>query len=247
MSKPRELPEPPEVVVLDRPEPCPYLEERTARLPLRLPLRPLSPHETDGRLAAGDRRYGRLLYRPTCPGCSACEALRIRLDDYELSRNQKRVLRVGDRELELVLGRPIVDAQRLELYERHKMGRALATDHHEPVTEEIYRSFLADSCCQTIELRYLYDGELVGVAITDVSASSLSAVYCYFEPDHQRLSIGTYSILKQIELARAWGLDFLYLGLYVADNRHMRYKARFLPHERLIDGTWRRFDRSTGA
>ncbi len=27
------------------------------------------------------------------------------------------------------------------------------------------------------------------------------------------------------------------------DCRAMRYKARFLPHERLIGGAWRRFDR----
>ena len=243
MSRPRELPEPPEVVVLDRPEPCPYLDGCTARLPLRLPLRPLSPHETDSRLAAGDRRYGRLLYRPTCPECSACEALRIRLSDYRFTRNQKRVLRRGDGVLKLVLGRPDADADRLELYERHKLGRGLTTEQHEPVTEEVYRSFLSESCCQTIELRYLLDDVLVGVAITDVSASSLSAVYCYFDPEHHRLSIGTYSILKQIELARTWGLDFLYLGLYVAGNRHMSYKARFRPHERLIKGTWRRFER----
>ena len=49
------------------------------------------------------------------------------------------------------------------------------------------------------------------------------------------------------EACRAWGLRYLYLGLYVADCRHLAYKARFLPHERLIQGEWRRFDRPAEA
>ena len=59
------------------------------------------------------------------------------------------------------------------------------------------------------------------------------------------MSLGTYCILKQIEACRAWGLRYLYLGLYVADCRHLAYKARFLPHERLVNGEWRKFDRET--
>jgi hypothetical protein len=34
---------PPELVVYDREQTCPYLKQHTARLPLRLPSRPLSP------------------------------------------------------------------------------------------------------------------------------------------------------------------------------------------------------------
>jgi arginine-tRNA-protein transferase len=48
-------------------------------------------------------------------------------------------------------------------------------------------------------------------------------------------------VLKQIGLCRQWGLRYLYLGLYVAGNRPWPYKARYTPHERLIDGAWQRF------
>jgi len=68
--------------------------------------------------------------------------------------------------------------------------------------------------------------------------SSLSAVYCFYDPDYDALALGTYSILKQVELCRDWGLRYLYLGLYIGDCERMRYKSRFTPHERLLDGSW---------
>jgi arginine-tRNA-protein transferase len=81
------------------------------------------------------------------------------------------------------------------------------------------------------------------VALVDRAEDALSAVYCYYDPTYGSLSLGTYSILKQIELCRSWGLRYLYLGLYIAGSEHMRYKARFLPHERLLDGRWTEFAR----
>ena len=47
-----------EQLVHDQPEDCPYLEGRTARMPLRWQLRALSGEELDAALAAGDRRDG---------------------------------------------------------------------------------------------------------------------------------------------------------------------------------------------
>jgi arginine-tRNA-protein transferase len=57
------------------------------------------------------------------------------------------------------------------------------------------------------------------------------------------VGLGTYNVLKQLECCREWSLDYLYLGLYIAQSPRMNYKARFLPHERLVRGTWRRFER----
>jgi arginine-tRNA-protein transferase len=68
-------------------------------------------------------------------------------------------------------------------------------------------------------------------------------VYCCYDSAFSRLRPGAYSILKQWQQCRDWGLTYLYLGLYVAGSAHMAYKARFAPHERLIEGVWRRFDR----
>ena len=232
---------PPELLVLDRLSHCPYLQGRVARMPLRLPVRELTRWELDERLAAGDRRQGAVLYRTECPTCKACEPIRIPVRDYALSRSLRRIERRADRVLTHELGPPTLNERRLELYDRHKDGRRLG-DGASKIEAQDYSEFLVATCCESFELRYYRGQELVGVAITDRGETALSAVYCAWDPAHADLAVGTYSILKQLELCRAWGLEWLYLGLYIAESGPMRYKARFLPHERLIEGRWQRFE-----
>lgn len=208
---------------------------------MRLPTRALAPEELDQRLDEGDRRHGSFLYRPSCPGCRACEAIRIDVTRFRPSRTHRRVLRKGDAVLSVEIGDPVADEERLRLYDKHKRERDLINGSGEPLDLKGYEGFLVDRCVRSFELRYRLDGKLVGVAVTDRGASSLSAVYCLWDPDYSKLSLGTYSILKQIELCQHWGMRYLYLGLYIEQNEHMRYKARFVPHERLIEGRWQRF------
>ncbi len=234
---------PPELVVHDELQPCPYLEDRVSRLPLRIPARGLERDELEERLSRGDRRQGLFLYRPACPGCVACEPIRVDLQRFQPNRSQRRTLSRGDGLLTVELGEPVADLQRVALYNRHKAMRGLSAGQGE-VDVRSYREFLAMTCCDTIEIRYRLGQELVGVAIADRSSAALSAVYCYYDPSYERLGLGTYSILKQLELCRMWELRYLYLGLYIAESLHMRYKARFLPHERLLDGQWQEITRA---
>ncbi|MBM4375075.1 MAG: arginyltransferase [Deltaproteobacteria bacterium] len=235
--------QPPELVVYDEPGTCSYLKTETWRLPLRLPVRPLTREEFGARLAEGDRRQGRLLYRTACPTCRACEPIRLDVSRFVPTKTQRRVLRKGDAAIEVLLGPPVVDPGRVRLYNAHKNERDLASeDRH--TSADGYRTFLGQTCCETFEMRYLVGSELCGVAVVDRADDALSAVYCYWDPARSALSLGTYSILKQLELCRLLGLRYLYLGLFIGACEAMSYKARYLPHERLIDGEWREFARS---
>lgn len=249
MTKPRLLPhnrvvpgDPPELIVYDRLQPCPYLSDRVARMPLRIPARLLQRNELEQRLEIGDRRQGIFLYRTSCPGCRACEPIRIEVSAFQPNRSQRRALVKGNERITVEVADPIADERRVELYNRHKELRGLSSDR-DGIDLEGYREFLVVSCCESFELRYRLDGELIGVALVDRSEDSLSAVYCFYDPVLERLGIGTYSVLKQIELCKSWNLRYLYLGLYIGESERMKYKARFLPHQRLIDGTWQTFER----
>jgi arginyl-tRNA--protein-N-Asp/Glu arginylyltransferase len=233
---------PPELVVYDRQQTCPYLKDQVARLPLRLPSRPLSAEELGARLQGGDRRQGFVLYRPHCPTCTACEPIRLTADTYNATRSQKRILKRGNENLTMSIAPPTVDGRRVAIYNAHKAARDLR-DGQPPIDEDGYRDFLVASCCDTFEISYHHEGQLVGVAICDRAHDAVSAVYCCYDPEFSHLGIGTYSILKQLELCVEWRLPYLYLGLYIQRCDSMEYKARFRPHERLIEGEWIEFER----
>ena len=230
-----------EVVVLDELHRCSYLPGRVARLPYRHPVRELSPDEFDQRLAAGDRRTGVLLYRTECPGCQSCEPIRLDVQTFRPNATQRREERRGDALLSVQLGEPAIDSQRVELFNLHRRARRLDRGD-EPVDRAAYAEFLVHSCCRTWELSYWHQGRLVAVAIADVGQAALSAVYCYYDPQFRGVSLGTYSVLRQVQLCRQTGRRHLYLGFYVAQSPHMSYKANFHPHQRRIGGQWRDFE-----
>ncbi|QDU77383.1 arginyl-tRNA-protein transferase [Bremerella volcania] len=226
---------------IDVEETCPYLPNRLAVLPFYLTDFRAEPEAFDQALAEGVRRSGIFIYHTQCPGCCACEPIRIPVEDFEPRRRHRRVLKKAEAELRVEIGEPIIDRKRVELYNKHKVGRGLG----EPGSEIDLRSlkeFIGITCCDSREFRYYRGDDLVGVAIADVGRQAMSAVYCYFDSELSELGIGNFSVLKQIEACRAWGLKYLYLGFYVAGNAHMKYKASYLPHERRIDGVWQRFE-----
>jgi arginine-tRNA-protein transferase len=229
--------QPLEIVVFDTPHPCSYLPGRTARLPYRHPVEMLSPEQFDRRLAEGDRRSGMFLYRTKCPRCQACQPLRLDVQQFRPDATQRRMQRRGDALLRVNINPPVIDRQRVRLFNLHRDGRGLASGDL-PLDEQSYAEFLTDTCCQTLELSYWHEERLVAVAIADAGRDSLSAVYCFYDPAFRLLSLGTYSILRHVELCRATSRRYLYLGFFIAESPHMSYKARFRPHQRLIDGQW---------
>ena len=225
------------LLVQDQLQPCPYVDGFTARMPLRLPIGSVTPELTDRLLAMGYRRSGDFVYNTQCPACSECQPTRVDVNRFRHTSSMRRVIKRGDRDLTCHWGDPRVDAKRVWLFNLHRSKRRLGEPEQE-IDAEGYRMFLADSCCSTKELAIQLNGELVGISVVDLGAMSLSAVYTHFDPQVLRYSLGTYALLKQIEYAIETGRQYLYLGMYVAQNRHLNYKAKFKPQQRCIDGVW---------
>jgi leucyl-tRNA---protein transferase len=228
------------IIIQDQLQPCPYLSHTVARMPLRLPIGKLSGDMTDSLLALGYRRSGDFVYRTQCPQCVACEPTRVLVDEFRWTTSMRRVLKRGDANLRVEIGPVKSDPSRIQLFNLHRQLRHLARDE-EPVDEEGYRSFLVESCCDTFELSFWLGPKLAAVSVVDQGTQSLSAVYTYFDPALSKFSLGTYSILKQFEQAQQLQLKYVYLGMYVAENKHLNYKARFMPQQRFIAGQWHGF------
>ncbi len=228
-------------VVWDQIEECPYRPEQLARLPLRLPSRMMTPDELDTRLALGERRSGRMVYRTQCPACTACEPLRVPVARFRPTTSQRRAWRRNEGVVHVEVGPPELSEERLALYNRHKLERGLSRTE-EPLGPIGYRAWLVDTCVESREFRYFVGTKLIGVSIVDVGRTSASSVYHYFDPDESRRSLGVYSVLREIAWCAEAGLEWYYLGLYVEDCVHLAYKAAYNPHQRRIDGVWTDID-----
>lgn len=227
-------------IINDDISPCGYLAGQVARLPMCMPTLPITRGRFDELMEAGYRRAGSLYYKTQCPACSACEPLRLDVQRFQLSRSFRRIVQRTS-QLRFELGEPEADERRVELFNLHRRVRKLSRSESDLSLYE-YQSFLMNAPNPSLELRIWQAEELVSVAITDIGQNCLSAVYCYFNPDLAELSLGTLSILKQIEFAQANSLQWLYLGFYVAANQHLCYKARFKPHQRRVGDRWLDFE-----
>jgi leucyl-tRNA---protein transferase len=228
------------VNVINEPENCPYLPGQRMHLPFRMPTRRLTLEEFDLQLEQGDRRSGPLLYKPTCASCNACEAIRVGVTTFSLSRSQRRVWNRNHEMVSIQVVRPTVSPRHLELYNRHSRERGLSL-RAEYSTERDYRFFLMETCVDTWEVQYHAGGKLIGVSILDFGALAVSSVYHYFDPDESWRSLGVYSVLREIALCAERGIEWYYLGLYVAACSHLSYKADYLPNQRRIQGVWQDF------
>ncbi|TWU33387.1 arginyltransferase [Novipirellula artificiosorum] len=225
------------VVIQDQTQPCPYREGVVARMPLRLPIGNVTPEIMDKMLAMGFRRSGDFVYRTECPECRECQPTRVKVAEFEWTRSLRRVLKRGDRDLNCRWGHPSVDSNRVEMFNDHRQVRSLG-GFDEPVDQDGYRAFLCNTCCDTRELA-IYRGEkLVALSIVDVGRESTSAVYTHFRPEESVYSLGTYAVLKQIQWANETDRPFVYLGMFVAENRHLNYKARYRHQQRFVAEQW---------
>ncbi len=215
--------------------PCPYLAGREfhAFHPNLAPGSPPYRQLMDQRF----RRSGGQLYRPMCPGCDACQPLRVDVATFRPRSDQRRAWRRSD-DLTVTWHPRGLDAERATLYQRYQEVVHTPTD--EPAPPEF---LIEDGGVPGGEL-HARDaaGRLLAVSVCDLFNDALSSVYCYYEPDESRRSLGTFMALCELSLCRERGLRWWYLGFLVHGCAKMEYKARYRPHEVLEGGQWVRYD-----
>ena len=227
-------------------QPCPYLPERTERK-VFTPLRGTRAADVNDRLSVnGFRRSQNVAYRPQCPGCNACVATRLVVDGFAPSRSDKRTIR-RNAGLHRVVRPAIATEEQYQLFRRYLEDRHAGGAMTEMDALD-FASMIEDSTVRTQVVEYHAQGEdgepeLVAACLTDVMADGLSLVYSFFEPSRAKDSLGNFIILDHVDLSRALGLSYVYLGYWVDGCRKMAYKTRFDPTEVLVGGRWRRLAR----
>jgi leucyl-tRNA---protein transferase len=224
------------VVFLSPLDQCSYLPDRLAQL--RYEFAPgLTAADYMPRLKAGWRRFGQVMFRHECPTCRMCESLRVPVETFCPSANQKRAWRRNVGEVHVGFGTPSSSREKLELFRRfHRFGHQTKGWPADPGHD---LRFFTNNPYPTEEWTYRVGDRLVGVGYVDVLSEGLSAIYFFHDPAEGKRSLGTFNVLKTIDVARERGLPHVYLGYYVEGCRSLEYKNRFQPNERLNGtGSW---------
>lgn len=225
------------------PQPCPYLPGRMERKLFTALSGPGAQDLNDALSEQGFRRSQTVLYRPSCPECSACMSARVRVKDFRPSRSQKRILK-RNRDLVRVANAPWATEAQYSLFRRylearHAGGGMTDMDLFEfaamieetPVETRVFEYHMADPEAEN-------GHRLVAVALTDILADGPSMVYSFYDPDLSRRSLGAFMILDHIDIARHLGHAHLYLGYWVPGSDKMDYKAAYRPLEIHRKGRW---------
>jgi leucyl-tRNA---protein transferase len=217
--------------------PCGYYPNRHAQNLVLDPIADGQKEIYDSAIAKGFRRGGGNIYRPHCAKCNACVASRINVQNFRPNRSQRRCL-TANKDIEITTKPAVFSAEYFDLYQRYLAARHVDGGMDDP-NEADFSRFLLSSWSQTEFIEFRMYGRLLSVAVTDVTPSGLSAVYCFFDPSEAARSLGTFAILSQIELARAAGLAAVYLGFWIDGHEKMHYKSKFSGLEVLRSGEWR--------
>jgi arginyl-tRNA--protein-N-Asp/Glu arginylyltransferase len=215
---------------------CGYLPQQEAVTLFVDPQCELSPGRYNLLAEIGFRRSGEHLYRPHCGPCKACIPVRIPVQQFIPSRNQKRVL-ARNQDLTICWREAQFTDEQFALYRRYMQSRHTGSsmDDDNPA---YYRRLLDSDWSETRLAEFRLGGQLLAVAITDWLESGLSAVYTFYDPDAHARSLGTYAILQQIQYATQKHLPYVYLGYLVKQCAKMAYKDRFRPYESFDGHRW---------
>ena len=178
----------------------------------------------------GWRRFGNMYFRPMCEGCSACESIKINVNSYQFSKSERRVMKKNTH-IKTVLRKPTASHAHIALFEKYHnhMHERRGWDKQPINIKNYYMSFVNGYNEYGYEVLY-FDGEkLIAVDLIDILPNGISSIYFYYDPDYQHLSLGKYSMLRQISYAKNNHLEWIYMGYYVKACQSLAYKADYKP------------------
>ncbi len=183
-------------------------------------------------LEHGWRRFGKMHFVPECTECTKCISMRIDAINYKFSKSEKRVIS-KNKNTKLFIQSPSISIEHLNLYDKyHKfMSEKKNWPYFKITPDEYFRSYVQGKENYTKEFLYFKDDKLIAVALVDILPKAISSIYCFYDHNYQDLSIGKFSILTQIKIAKELKIPYIYLGYWIKDHHSMGYKIAYSPFE----------------
>jgi len=216
---------------LEEDKPCSYFDDKLCDIRYKY-MDSCTVSEQLQMLERGWRRFGNMHFVPECKTCDECKTVRIDVEKFKFSKSQRRVLNKNN-DTEVYIQKPTVTYEHINLFNKYHHHMSQKKDWHENVidVQEYNNSYVNGAHNFGKEILYFRDSKLIGVALCDMMQEGMSAIYCFYDHDWEHLSIGQFSILAQISIAKQNKVPYLYLGYWIKDHFSMGYKERYKPFD----------------
>ncbi|MEA3354560.1 MAG: arginyltransferase [Campylobacterota bacterium] len=220
---------------LEEDKPCSYFDDKICDIQYRY-MEYCSSQEQYDMLDRGWRRFGNMHFVPVCKECNSCVTMRIDVEKFKFTKSHKRLFKKNE-DIQVYVQKPTVTMEHIELFNKYHAHMKEKKQWHENIidVQEYHNSYVNGAHDFGKEILYFKDDKLIAVALSDMMPQALSAVYCYYDHDYDEYSLGKYSILAQISLAKQNKVPYLYLGYWIKDHFSMGYKEAYKPFEVLLN------------
>jgi arginine-tRNA-protein transferase len=205
----------------------------------------LSPSRLDKLLAGGWFRtsssISRLQYLCIDGTVGSVINIRAKLANYVFSKSFRKLLAKNKKRFTHIIRKASIDEVKEMLYQKQKSRFEIFVMENLHVF--LYDYLDAQDCVfDTYEIA-VYDGDkLVAVSFFDLGLKSVASILGLYDHDYQKYSLGSYTMLLEIEYAKANGFTCYYPGYVVLSNKGyiFDYKLRLANLEyRNILGEWK--------
>ena len=214
---------------------CAYLKGRSVRMRYKYVTHSNSDFNS-AVIQRGWRRFGNYYFYPICNECNECKSLRISVKDFKPSKSQKKAIK-RNINTSIHIQKPTVTTEHIKLYNKYHKWKHQKDDwrYKEISTYEYYENFAEGAYNFGKEVLYYDKDRLIGVDLIDIIDDGISSIYFFYDPDYARLSLGIYSLIKQIDIAKILKKEWIYLGYWVDGCKAFEYKTNFKPLQ-ILDG-----------
>ena len=199
---------------------------------------PASSSQVNILIKSGFRRSQNFFYKPICNNCNACQPIRIKANEFNMTSKNKKRCDKKNNFLSMHIGHALGTIEHYILFRRyvearHKNG-GMASMEWLDFINMIETAPLATK---------LYDfkdetGKLYASMIVDEMKDGLSAVYSFFDPDFYKNSLGKWMVYQLINHCNNLGKKYVYLGYWIKEFPQMDYKKSFKPSQIFTASGW---------
>jgi len=187
----------------------------------------LHPRELDRYLARGWYRMGQTMFTThfLCFGQQFFSAVWVRLplEGYAFRKSLRKLYQKNHMRFRTQVQRGSINREKEQLYQRYK-------SHFPGILAPSLRDSLLDgedfNLFDTYEIAVYDADQLVALSYFDLGEQSAASIQGIYHPEYRKHSLGFFTMLAEIELCRANGLQYFYPGYVVPGYDRFDYKLR---------------------